>query len=439
MTTISAFRNPTGSVAMFVLLAGAVAAQEGNDALYQAAVAEARRIAEGQDLSGYVEMIGQNSGVEGQTLEQVYAAFEEGTGVEIRYTGTPDQTAIVQSRLQAGNPPDVADLQLGMAQDFAERGLLADLSSAFGDELAANFSEMLLSTATHDGKVFGVYQGLNPFMLWYNPQAYAGPRPPQDWQAIVEWTESEAEAGRTAWCAAQGAGASSGFSGAQMIENIFLKKYGPDLYRQWGAGELPWTSAEVRDAFEEFGRVIAADGHLQGGAIGAISTSIATGYNPLTADPPGCSLVLWGAWVPGLIGESARPGETIDFFRVPASDPAYDSYELFQSALAVGFNDRPETKAFLRFMASTPAQTYLASLNRWPVANRNVPVDTYPSPLLREIATEFLGPDGVEFAAGPNLMASAATSTAFYRGVVSYMQDPSSLDRILETIEATTE
>jgi hypothetical protein len=36
-------------------------------------------------------------------------------------------------------------------------------------------------------------------------------------------------------------------------------------------------------------------------------------------------------------------------------------------------------------------------------------------------------------------MAGAATSTEFYRGIISYMQDPSSLDTVLETIEATTE
>ena len=44
------------------------------------AVAEAKKIAEGQTLSGYIEVIGQNSGAEGETLQQVYAAFTEATG-----------------------------------------------------------------------------------------------------------------------------------------------------------------------------------------------------------------------------------------------------------------------------------------------------------------------------------------------------------------------
>ncbi|MGZ9809928.1 ABC transporter substrate-binding protein [Pseudoroseicyclus sp. H15] len=433
-------KHPTRILSAGILLAalGTSAAAQDETAAFDAAVAEAQRIAEGQELTGYIEFIGQNSGAEGETLQQVYAAFTEGTGIEVRYTGTPDSPAIIQSRMQAGNPPDVADMQLGIARDYAADGALQDIGAAFGDTMAENFGQALLDTATFDGTLVGVFQGLNPFMVWYNPQAYEGPEAPTDWQALVDYTNSEAEAGNTAWCAAQGAGPSSGFPGAQMVDNLFLKKWGPELYQQWGTGELSWTSDEVRWAFEEFLNVIAAQGHVQGGPIGALSTSIATGYNGLVADPAGCDLVMWGAWTPGLLGDAAVPGENIDFFRVPASDEAYYDAELFQSALAVAFNDRPETMAFLEYMASTPAQTYLASLNRWPVANQNVPAETYPSDLLQRIAEQFLAEGVTSFAAGPNLLADAETSAAYYKGIVSVLQSPDNLTQVLETIEATT-
>jgi alpha-glucoside transport system substrate-binding protein len=402
------------------------------------AVAEAKKIAEGQTLTGYIEVIGQNSGAEGETLQQVYAAFTEATGVEVRYTGTQDITAIVQARVQAGNPPDVADIALGEAQEYAAAGKLANLTAAFGADLAANFNAALLDTASHDGGVFGIYQGMNPFMVWYNPKTYTGPKEPKDWAELVKWTEEQAAAGVPVWCAAQGAGAGSGFPGAQIIDNIFLKLHGPALYTQWGKGELSWESPEVKSAWEEFGRVVATDGHLEGGPIGALSTSISTGYNGLTADPATCQIALWGAWVPGLIGETAKPGETIDFFRVPASKPEFYTSELFQSAISVGFDSRPETLAFLHFIASTPAQSYLASLNRWPVANKNVTPETYPSVALQKIAQVYFNSGEAEFAAGPNLLNGAATGSEYYKGVVAYMQDPSSLDQVLATIEAAT-
>lgn len=437
--TITAARLCAGlcvSTALATLLATAALAQD--DAFHTAAVAEAKKIAEGQTLTGYVEMIGQNSGGEGETLQKVYAAFSEATGIEVRYTGTQDITAIVQSRVQAGNPPDVADIQLGEARGFAEAGKLANLTAAFGDELTANFNGQLLQTATQGDAVFGVYQGMNPFMVWYNPQTYTGPKEPKDWAELVKWTDDEAAKGNAVWCAAQNAGAGSGFPGSQIIDNIFLKMYGPELYAKWGSGELSWESPEVHAAWEEFGRVVGTDSHLQGGVMGALSTSIGTGYNGLTSDPATCQIALWGAWVPGLIGETAVPGKTIDFFRVPATKPDFYKYDLFQSAIAVGFNQRPETLAFLKYMASTPAQTYLASLNRWPVANKNVPAETYPSAVLQKIAKVFFNSGEVEFAAGPNMMNGAATGSEYYKGVVSYLQDPTSLDQVLATIEATT-
>lgn len=435
MSILSTIGRLAGGIATAALLAGTAAAQDANP-IRDAAVAESKRIAEGKSLTGYVEVIGQASGAEGQTLQDVYAAFTEGTGIEVRYTGTQDQSAIVQSRIQSGNPPNVADLQLGAALDYAEQGLLNDLSAAFGDDLKANFNQMLLDTATYDGKVIGVYQGMNPFMVWYNPQTYTGPKEPKDWKEIVDWTDAEAAKGNPVWCAAQGAGAGSGFPGAQIVDNIFLKKYGPELYNKWGSGELAWTSPEVKGAFEEFGKVVGQDSHVSGGVMGALSTSISTGYNGLTATPPTCQIILWGAWVPGLIGESAKPGENIDFFRVPASSPDLYPYELFQSSISVGFKDDPLTLAFLQYIASTPAQTYLASLNRWPVANKSVPTDTYPSPLLDKIAAEYFGGD-VQFAAGPNLMNGAATSSEYYKAVMSYLQSPGDLDSILETVQGT--
>ncbi|TPW28108.1 ABC transporter substrate-binding protein [Pararhizobium mangrovi] len=433
MTKFGAFSLFAAAGAMTLVATTAFAA----DKYYDAAVAEAKKIAEGKQLSGTIEMISQNSGAEGQTLQDVYKAFTDATGVDVRFTGTPDYKALVASRIQAGNPPDVAEITLGDAVHYAKEGKVVDLKPAFGDMLQKNFNEMLLKSATVDGKMIGVFQGMNPFMVWYNPKAYTGPNPPKNWQALVDYTDAEAKKGNTTWCAAQGAGAASGFPGSQMIENIFLKKYGPELYNKWGRGELAWTSPQVKDAFEEFNRVIAGKGHLQGGRIGAISTSISTGYNGLTASPPTCQLVLWAAWVPGLIGDTAKPGDNIDFFRMPPEDPKFANYEMYQSAIVIGFSDRPETKAFLEFAASTAAQTYLASLNRWPVANSNVPIDAYPSPLLRKIAKTYFGNSDVQFVAGPNVLKQGDTGTAVWKGVVTYMQDPSKLDSVLQSIQDT--
>ncbi len=427
-----------------LVLAGCASQQqaEGNSAksggkLYDAAVAEAKSIANGKKLDSSLEMIGNNSGAEGQTLQEVYKAFTEGAKVNVKYTGTSDVSSIVQSRLAAGNPPNVADIQPGIALQLAKEGKTVDLTAAFGDELKSNFDVALLDGVSYNGKVFGVFQGFSNFMFWYNPEAYSGPKDPTSWSQITDWTKEKAKAGTPVWCAAQNAGAQSGFPGAQFIENIFLKKYGPELYKKWGTGELAWTSPEVKDAWQEFGAIIGTDANVSGGVAGALSSPIATGYNGLTATPTSCQAILWGSWVPGLIGDTAKPGKTIDFFKIPATDPKYADDEMFQSTTSVGLKNNDTTKAFLKFMASDAAQRYLASLGRWPVADKNVEASTYPNVSLQKISKEFFGNSGTKLVVGPNSLANAATGAAFWKGVVSYLQNPSQLDSILQGIQAT--
>ncbi len=410
----------------------------GDSSYYKAAVAEAKSLAKGQKLAPSISMIGANSGVEGQTLQQVYKAFTAGTGTKVNYTGSSDINNIVQSRVQAGNPPDIADISMGTATTYAKAGRLMDLTKVMGAELKRNFSPALLEDASVDGRVFGVYQGFSNFMLWYNPEQYTGPENPTSWKQITDWTDAQAAKGIPVWCAAQNAGASSGFPGAQFIENLFLKEYGPTLYKQWGEGELAWTSPQVKSAFQRFGAIIGSDKKVSGGVASILSAPIATGYNGLTAKPATCQAVLWGSWVPGLIGSSAVPGKTIDFYRVPAVDPRYRNDELFQSTTSVAFNDNATTRTFLRFLASTAAQRYLASLDRWPVANVNVPASTYKSSTLQKVAKTYFGSSDVALQVGPNSLADAATTNAFYKGVVTYLQDPSSLDSVLQSIQSAS-
>jgi alpha-glucoside transport system substrate-binding protein len=419
--------------------AGAGAGAGGSDrtdaSLYEKAVAKAKDIAGDAKLDSSLEYIGPNGGAEGEVLQSVYKAFTEATGTKVKYTGTQD-TSIVQSRVQAGNPPDIADLQIGVAQDYAKQGLLMDLSDVIGnDELKANYNQGLLDGASNDGSVFGVYQGFNNFMLWYNPESYTGPKDPKTWQEVVDWTDKQAADGTPTWCIAEEAGGGSGFPGAQFIENLFAKKYGPEKLRQWGSGELAWTSPEVKDAWEMFGSIATDDSKVSGGVQGSLSAAIATGYNGLTSDPATCQMALWGSWVPGLIGETAKPGENIDFFRIPGDSEEFANTEIFQTTVAVGFNDTPTTEAFLRFIESTEAQALLASADQWPVANVNVPTDTYDSELLQKSAETFFS-DDVTLAVGPNVMADTAVGTAFWKGVVSYLQDPSSLDTVLAGIQS---
>lgn len=412
-----------------------------DDTLYQAAVEKARELTGGEPLGGSISYLGQNTGGEGAIIEAVFSAFEEGAGVQVNYEGTSDLTSILRSRVEAGNPPDIADDQIGSMLAYAADHDVMNLSDVVGEDyLREHYAESLLDRMTVDGEVKAVVQGISNFMVWYNPQVYQGPTDSGSWQDLVDYADSVASGGEhAAWCQAQNAGASSGFPGGQFITQLLLKKYGPEVLDSWGRGELAWSSPEVKDAFEMFGATVIPDGMTDGGVAASLATGIGESGYGLLSDPPTCELMLWGTWTAGLTLPSfpeAEAGTDLDFFSVPASDPAYADAEQYQATAVFAFTDTEATRAFMQYVASVESQTLLASANQWTVANQGVPTDTYPNPLLTKAADELLS-DDIVLAAGPNLLGAPSVTAQFNAAVVEYLQNPDSLDSILTGMDQT--
>lgn len=405
--------------------------------LISAARDKAASIAGGQKIGGSLEIINENGGREGAILQAALAPFTEATGVTIKFTGTSDYNNVISSRLKAGNPPDIGTQNLGAIQQYLKSTKLLNLSDAIGaTDLQKNFSQATLDSLSVDGKVYAMYQGFSNYELWYNPQNYDGPKD-GTWSDVQAWTDKTASAGKTPWCISEESGPATGAVGSQWIQELFIKKFGAQKSKDWGTGKLPWTSPEVKSAFEMFGAVAAKDPNVNGGVAGSLSESTSKGYGALVADPAKCSAVMWGTWTPSLIAAASKgiePGKNLDFVRVPASDPQYANTEAFNANALFAFKDTPATRAFMKYIASTEEQTLLASAGNWVVSNKNVPSTAYPNALLQKVAKTYFGSD-VSVALAPGNLASSGVKTAFWQGVVSYLKDPSSLDGVLARIQ----
>lgn len=440
------------SIATAVTVAGCATAQQAasttsgggngggtmfNSKLVAAAVAEAKHIMGNQKLSGSLSVMGDNTGSEAALLQAFYQPFTEATGVKVDYTGAGNNLEILQSRIAAGNPPDLTTTAPGVMQEYSRTHKLLNLSSFMSGELNADFTPSVNATASIGSIVYGVYQGFNNMELWYNPQTYTGPKAGSSWQDVQAWTEKLGKEGKTAWCNAQGGGTSNGFPGELFIEALFAKKYGAALTKEWGEGKLPWTSPQVKSAFEMFGAIATHNSYVNGGVQGSLSQNTGTGSDGLVSNPPSCQAAVWGSWTGGLIETSAggvKPGTNLASMQIPASNPKYKNTETYSSEVTYAFKDTPETRAFLQYIASNQAQKLLASANHWPIADKNVPLATYSDPTLRNIAKTYFSPD-IQLAPGPALLAKSAVVTGAAQGVVSYLENPSSLDSDLQTIQ----
>ncbi|MBT0770141.1 extracellular solute-binding protein [Kineosporia sp. J2-2] len=390
----------------------------------------------GEKLGGTVTVVGTLSGAEKERLLSTFAPFEEATGIKVDYTGTEDYATVVQSGVDSGNPVDVMTVtSLAMVKQYAESGDLKDVGEIVGeDTLKKNFGQGLIDAASVDDKTYGIYMSMDNFMVWYNPDTYDGPTD-GTWDDLTKWTDEQASSGTAPWCLGLSAGASTGWPGAFMVLNQLVKSAGPDVANGLATGETKWTDPEVKAAFQTVGDLIQKDGSVYGGASAALSTEQGAAGNGMYTDPQQCSLFEWGTYGAATLiagNSEVKAGENLDFMPIPASNEKYADTEAYTGTVVSAFSDRPEVKAFLKYMASDEEQTLIAATGNYVAPNSNVPTEAYPNELLKRISTDMLSKDLTPL---PSSTIDTSVRSTLYTAFSNFVQDPTTLDADLKTID----
>ncbi|MFE2187305.1 ABC transporter substrate-binding protein [Streptomyces sp. NPDC059455] len=407
--------------------------------LTQKAESAALTAAGGKKIGGKLSLIGVNAGAEGAVIESTLKPFEDATGIDIDYTGSSDANTLIQTRVDAGNAPDVVNLpNAGSLATYAKAGKLVPLTFMDQSKLKSDFAPTLLSSATVDGKLYGIWNEVDNFMIWYNAKTYKGPKAPADWAALQKWAKSASSGDTAPWCMGLASGAASGVSGAQFISNLFLYESGPEKLKQFAEGKLPFTSPEVASAFKLFGKIATSSKMVKGGATAALNTPTVEAGNGMFSSPQKCSMLGWGNYAGGLItaaNAKVKPVTDLDFFGWPAVNKDYAKSQLVSGHVMYAFNDTPQVRAFMKYYASSEAQSLLADSGHWVVANQDVTTATYPNALIKKSAAQYKAADSVSLS--PVSQLPAPVVMALYKGIVAYVQNPGSLNSILAGIEKT--
>lgn len=407
--------------------------------LLDAAQTYASTLTGGQKIGGKVSILGVNGGRELEMLKAAWAPFQAATGIVVDYTGTTDFAAVLQTRVQAGDPPDLAgSTNINNLVRYAKRGALKDVGAMIGDaSLQGKFDPGLLNAASVNGKIYGVWTELNNFMVWYNAHTYDGPKDNPTWEQFDTWAVRRAAAGKTPWCYTDERGASSGAIAGNWIQAYILKNSGPKTLQGLADGSISWTAPEVKAAFEAFGKIALDPKMVPGGPVAAMSTPAVKIGTGLFYEPPQCSVLLWGTYAYGvtsIIYPKIKPIEDLDFMPVPGK-PENANYETFGGTLYLAFRETPQVKAFLSYLVSDQAQKLVASAGNWTVASQAVQPSDYSNPVLKRARETLLKP-GVTLVAQPTQVVDPPVIQAFWKGIVQYVLDPNSLDEVLQSIDA---
>jgi alpha-glucoside transport system substrate-binding protein len=398
-------------------------------------------------LGGSVEVLGVWGSSELDSFNAMVAPWEQQTGAKMNFTGTRDLTAILTTRLQAGNPPDVAILpNPGLMKQYASAGNLKPLGGMLDSATVSQYPQAWINLGTVNNNLYALFvRAANKGMVWYDPATFSanGWQVPATWDDLIALSDkivSDKATPAAPWAMGVESGAATGWAGTDWIAQIFLEQNGGDLYDQWVAHQIPWTDSRIKDAWNMWGKIVNTPGYVPGGAATVLATNFQdASYWPFDT-PPNAAMYYEGDFVQGFITTqfpSLKAETDYDFFPFPTINTQYQNAITGGADLIVAFKDTPIIRSFIEYLATPQAQDIWVKRGGFVSVNKQVNINDYPDAIARKSVQQLLGASLFRFGAGDSM--PSAVQNAWWTGIQQYLQDPTQLDSILANLESTAQ
>jgi ABC-type glycerol-3-phosphate transport system substrate-binding protein len=396
----------------------------------------------GQTLKGQsITVAGEWTGAEQTAFQKVLSAFTAQTGAKTSYVPTGDDVStFLGSKLQGGQPPDVAFLpQPGVLQQFAKAGSLKPLSADISSEVSQNYSSIWQNLATVNGKLYGVYfKAANKSTVWYSTKAFTNAgitAPPTTWAGLLKDADTLSASGSTPFAV----GGGDGWTLTDWFENVYLSQAGPAMYDKLTTHAIPWTDPSVKTALTTLAQIWGHKGWVAGGSSGALATDFPTSVNDVFAATPKAAMVYEGDFTVTNIQTQtkAKVGTDAKYFPFPAvggTAPTTGGGDV-----GVAFKDNPASMAFLKFLATPAAAKVWAEQGGFTSPNKNLDPSVYPDPISKQLAQQVISA-GANFRFDMSDQAPAAFGGTKGQGEWKDLQDflanPSDVNGAAKKLEA---
>jgi glucose/mannose transport system substrate-binding protein len=304
---------------------------------------------------------------------------------------------MLQSRLQAGDPPDTFQAHAGLElADYIDAGQLQDVSALYEEfGLTEAFPADLVELLTMDGMIYSVPSNIHRSnVVWFNTELLtaAGIDPaavPADVEAFIADVEKAAASGVT------GLSVGQAWTQVNLLEAILMADLGSEGYNGLWTGDTDWAGADVTTALGHFERLMAVTNTDRDGLDWTDATQQlidgTAAYNVM------------GDWAVASFQQAELvDGEDFGYYPLTGGEPIFgflaDSFTLPEGA------PNPDgTKAWLDTISSTEGQL------AFNLAKGSIPArtdaDTSEFPTYQQTAIESYGADAIS----PSLAHGAAT------------------------------
>ena len=376
---------------------------------------------------------------EARRFEEAIRPFEERTGIKVVYEGSKDFETLISVRVEGGNSPDIAGLpQPGLMHNFAAKDKLVPVWSSLNALLDKNYAPVWRDLGSYNGNTYGIFHRVNAkSFVWYPKKAWAaaGYVPPKTWDELNRLMDRMVANGHTPWAVGIEAGGATGWVGTDWIEDIMLRTAGPDAYDKWVSNELAFNSPEVKAAFEVLGKIWMDPRYVYGGKNYILTTSFGDAQQPLFDNPPKAWMHRQGNFITGFFPDDIQDNleEEVGVFALPGINSAYGIPILGGGDQFVVFNDRPEVREFMEYLATWESGKLWAQAGGALFPYLDQDLNAYPNEIERSLAEALVDAKVFRFDAS-DLMPAQVGAGTFWSGIVDWVGGKS-LDAVLNDIQ----
>jgi alpha-glucoside transport system substrate-binding protein len=342
-------------------------------------------------------------GAEEAAFQEVLAAFEESSGITVEYeTNRTDYQSVLRTRIQGGNPFDVAIIPgVGFFRQLSREGSLIPLSDLGIDvaDIEGQFAPGLLDFGLVDDVQYGFMAKLNgKASIFYSPQRFEemGVAPAEDWDGLVQLTEDIKAAGGVPWAL----GAGDSWTLTDWFEIMYMKEHGVEAYDTLFSADGNWTDATVTATIDRMTSLLTEE-NVADGIEGSLGTLFVDAVGKVFSTNPSAELYFGGSFVGGIAaGEDVNPDlgdDEIDWFPFPTIEGNGEGLVTFGGDQIAAMVADTDTAEFLTYMLSTEAAEVWAEQGTVYVPNTNVDPSTYPTVVMQKDAEQINNAEAVRY------------------------------------------
>lgn len=375
-----------------------------------------------------VTMLYQWAGQEEERLNQILKPLVDTCGIVISPESTRDQ-AVLDTRVQAGTPPDIAFWNVTQLQQYKDQLMvMSDLGAS---------EDAYIPGAIDPGVIDGRWIGLPvksdiKTIIWYSPVNFeaAGYTVPTTWAELEALVEQIAADGNVPWSMGMESGDATGWTGSDFIQDILLVKQGPDYVMGIIDGSIPYNDAGVKEAYQIYGKWASDPMYTVGGAEGTLSTGFNDAILKVFSDPPEAYMVKQSGFAAGTITTQYPNlvfGTDFDFFVIPDAKGLQGG-----SDWMMAFSDKPAVKALVSYLSSSEGGQNWAKAG-FDLSPNKAAAGNYSDPALIKKAEAFYGTEGFTPDIGDTI--PGGFGSAEWTAIVDYLNG-ADLDTVLATAAA---